>query len=108
MQKYLNKQIGQRIKELRKIKGYSQERLAEALDIATNSLSYIESGHGFMTLTTLDKMCRVLGVEPFEIFQFRRIENKEEMYGYIIKKLEFIKDNDEKLNHLYMYIKNFI
>ncbi len=104
----LNKQIGQRIKELRKIKGYSQERLAEALDIATNSLSYIESGHGFMTLTTLDKMCRVLGVEPFEIFQFRRIENKEEMYGYIIKKLEFIKDNDEKLNHLYMYIKNFI
>lgn len=104
----LNKQIGQRIKELRKIKGYSQERLAEALDIATNSLSYIESGHGFMTLTTLDKMCRVLGVEPFEIFQFRRIENKEEMYGYIIKKLEFIKDNNEKLNHLYMYIKNFI
>ncbi len=104
----LNKQIGQRIKELRKIKGYSQERLAEALDIATNSLSYIESGHGFMTLTTLDKMCRVLGVEPFEIFQFRRIENKENMYNYIKNKLEFIKDNDEKLNHLYMYIKNFI
>ena len=104
----LNKQIGQRIKELRKIKGYSQERLAEALDIATNSLSYIESGHGFMTLTTLDKMCKVLGVEPFEIFQFRRIENKEDMYNYIKNKLEFIKDNDEKLNHLYMYIKNFI
>ena len=108
MQKGLNKQIGKRIKELRSIKGYSQERLAEAIDIATNSLSYIESGHGFMTLSTLDKICRVLDVEPYEVFKFRKIENKEDMYKYIIKKLNFIKDNDEKLNHLYTYIKDFI
>ena len=104
----LNKQIGNRIRELRKLKGYSQEQLAEALDIATKSVSYIETGNGFMTLATLEKMCKVLDVEPYEIFQFKKIETKEEIYTYIQKKLDLIKDNEEKLKELYLYIKKIL
>ena len=43
----LKKNIGKRIKELRKKRGLSQERLAELVNIEQNSLSYIETGACF-------------------------------------------------------------
>ena len=108
MSKKLNIQIGKRIKELRKIRGYSQEQLAEKLDIAVNSLSCIETGNGFMTLSTLDKLSKILGVEPYEIFKFSTIESSEEMYDFILNKLNFIKNNDDKLRCVYSYFKNLV
>ena len=60
MIKDINKQLGKRIQYLRKQKGFSQEKFAEAINIATTSLSYIETGRGFMTLATLEKMTEVL------------------------------------------------
>lgn len=39
----LKKNIGRRIKELRKAKRLSQEKLAELVDIEQNTLSYIET-----------------------------------------------------------------
>ena len=41
MKSRLNKEIGKRIRYLRKQRGLSQEKLAECLNIATTSLSYI-------------------------------------------------------------------
>lgn len=46
--------IGLRIKELRKAKHLSQEKLAEMLDISQNALSYIEMGENFFTSETLE------------------------------------------------------
>lgn len=104
----LNKQIGKRVKYLRQIKGFSQEKLAEAIDIATNSLSLIETGNGFMSLSTLEKMSSVLGVEPYEIFKFNTTISQEEMYEYVKNRLEFIKGNEEKLRNAYLYFQNLI
>ena len=57
------KLLGKRIKEIRKYKGYTQEKLSELIDIETSSLSGIESGRFFPSLHVLDKMSAVLGVE---------------------------------------------
>ena len=93
---------------MRKQKGLSQEKFAEAIGIATTSLSFIETGRGFMTLPTLEKMCSVLNVEPFEIFQFTTARTNEEMFDFIIKRLEYIKDDSEKLNIVYAILKNIL
>ena len=104
----IGKKIGQRIKYLRNQKGFSQEKFAEAIGIATTSLSYIETGRGFMTLATLEKMSKILNVEPSEIFQFATPQTNEEMFNFIIKKLEFIKDNNEKLKTIYTIVKSIL
>ena len=101
-------QIGKKIQFLRKQKGYSQEKFAEAINIATTSLSYIETGRGFMTLATMQKICEVLKIEPAEIFQFISIQTKDEMYNYISEKLENIKENPQQLELAYNLFKNVI
>ena len=106
MKTEINKKLGARIKYLRVQKGFSQEKLAEAIDIATTSLSYVETGRGFMTLATLEKLARILDVELYEIFQFSTITTNEEMYDYIISKLNIIKNDDEKIKLTYELLKN--
>ena len=51
----IKKAIGKRIKEVRKSRGLSQKKLAEMVDIAQNTLSYIETGDNFFTAETLEK-----------------------------------------------------
>ncbi len=106
MKEEINKKLGNRIKYLRMQRGFSQEKLAEAIDIATTSLSYVETGRGFMTLKTLEKLAKVLDVELYEVFQFSAIQTNEEMYNYILKKLNVIKNDDEKITLTYNLIKN--
>ncbi len=105
MKSEINKQLGKRIQYLRKQKGLSQENLAEALNIATTSLSYIETGRGFMSLSTLENLAKALEVEPYEIFQQVTINSNEEMYNYLIKKLEIIKTDSQKLKLIYDLFK---
>ena len=106
MKSEINKKLGKRIQYLRQQRGLSQEKLAEAIDIATTSLSYVETGRGFMTLATLEKLAKVLDVEIYEIFQFSSIKTNTEMYEYIISRLDIIKNDDEKLKMTYNYFKN--
>lgn len=108
MKSRLNKEIGKRIRYLRKQRGLSQEKLAECLNIATTSLSYIETGRGFMTLATLENMSRVLQVEPYEIFQFSSVQTNQEMYDKIIDKLNLIKNDNEKLRTAYIVLENIL
>ena len=106
MKTEINKKLGKRIQYLRQQKGLSQEKLAEAIDIATTSLSYIETGRGFMTLATLEKMAKTLDVEIYEIFKFTTDENRDSMYKYIISKFDSIKHDEEKIKIIYNILKN--
>jgi len=62
--------LGARIKELRKIKGLSQEGLAEKVDISPNYLGRIERGKENPTLDMLLRLAEALGVELWEICDF--------------------------------------
>ena len=55
--------LGGRIKELRKLKGLSQEKLSEKRLIDPKHLSRIEVGRGFPSLDTLERLANVLNVE---------------------------------------------
>lgn len=97
MKSYIQQQLGNRIKELRKIKGLSQEVLAEQIGIATNTLSSIETGNAFMTAQTLEKILEILNITPKELFTFPESTSNEDLYSSILEKIEFIKNDNERL-----------
>ena len=51
--KNLNKSIGNRISQLRKVRGITQERLAEEIDITTKHISAVERGTSSLSLEKL-------------------------------------------------------
>lgn len=63
--------IGLRIKELRKHKGLSQEKVAEKAETSPNYLSRMERGTENPTLDMLIKISDALDVEMREIFDFK-------------------------------------
>jgi transcriptional regulator with XRE-family HTH domain len=56
--------IGQRIKRARKAKGYTQEKLAEKLDISIVYVSKIENGKTKLNLEMLFRLAHLLGADP--------------------------------------------
>lgn len=64
----------------RKEYGYSQEKLAELIDISKNHLSSIECGHNLQTIKVSTKICNVLG-GTLDYYYFGKIEqqNKEQI-----------------------------
>lgn len=57
--------IGERIRQARKNKGWSQEKLSEEIDVATAFLSRVERGHSQINLKRLAQISRALEV-PLE------------------------------------------
>lgn len=61
--------LGKRIRELRKERGWSQERLAEVSDIHENHLRRIEGGTANPSYLVLVRIARALKVPPAELFR---------------------------------------
>ncbi len=94
----IKKQLGQRIKELRKKRGLSQEKLSEKLDISQNALSFIETGENFFTSDTLEKLITALEIEPEELFTFKHLQPKNDLLNEIV---EILQNNPEKIQEVY-------
>lgn len=101
-------QLGKKIQRYRKIRGLSQEKFAELIGIATNTLSSIETGKAFMTAQTLEKITQVLCVTLSELFEFPAKKQNTDIYKQILKKLELIKHDKERLNILYKLINSLL
>jgi len=66
--KLSQKQIGQRITELRKMKGLSQEDLAKSVKISRPSLAQIELGNRSVDVLELQRLSLVLGFSLDEMY----------------------------------------
>ena len=94
--------IGLRIKELRKAKHLSQEKLAEMLDISQNALSYIETGENFFSSDTLEKLINALEIEPQELMTFAHLQSSDKLLNEIV---EMLNKNPEKIKDIYKITK---
>ena len=103
----IKKQLGTKIKRLRQNRGFTQEQLAEKLDIATRTLCGIENGENFLTAETLEKILRVLNTSSSELFAFDHLRPQEELVEEIIHDLRDIKSR-EKIENIYKLIKAII
>ena len=96
------KLLGIRIKELRKHRGLTQEKLAELIGIETGSLSAIESGRHYPSLTTVEKISSILNMEMKKFFDFNHNKPKEEKIIYIKNSLSELPE--ELINIVYTMI----
>ncbi len=62
-------QVGQRIKNLRARRGWSQERLADESGVDRSYMSGIERGVRNISILTLAKVALALGVSPSSLLQ---------------------------------------
>lgn len=66
----LSKRLGKRISSLRKLKGFTQEQLAEATDYSVEFMSLVERGINSPTVAGLERIATVLGTEVKDLFDF--------------------------------------
>ncbi len=57
------KQIGKMIKDRRKIMNMTQQELAKYCDLSHTGIGKIEMGKADVKITTLLKLCKILGLE---------------------------------------------
>ena len=97
--------LGQKVKRLRKLRGYTQEKFADMIDITPRNLNRIEAGENFVTSETLDKILVNLNVSADILFSYEYLKEKEEIladiYGYIDK----IKLNHKQLEKAHRILR---
>lgn len=64
-------EIGQKLRELRKERGFSIRSLARASGLSANAISMIERGRSSPSINTLSKMAQALGISVSDFFQLR-------------------------------------
>lgn len=66
------KAFGKNLRKLREAKGLSQHDLALKAEINKNQIGNIERGEVNTTISTVNVISEVLGVEPKELFDFNQ------------------------------------
>ena len=78
--------IGQRIRQARLAKNYTQDELSEILDVSIAFLSRVERGHSHLNLNRLTQVCELLDVSEGYILSGSS-ENSESYLEEDFKKL---------------------
>lgn len=60
--------VGKNIRKYRSYNAWSQEQLAEKIDISATFLSNIETGRSWISAKTIAKLCNVLKIDMYELF----------------------------------------
>lgn len=97
--------LGKNIKKYRKLRGLTQEKVAELIDVEVRTLSLIETGNNFVSAKTLNKLSQTLNVSPSDLLEDANCSNCERLYQDAQKALELLKENPAKLKAL-NYILN--
>lgn len=95
----LKQMIGSRIQRIRKIKGLTQDKLAENVNISPKYLSSIERGKENPTLNTLITLSESLNVDLDDFFDSIQLDDPEVSREMIISLLE--KANADQLKMIY-------
>jgi transcriptional regulator with XRE-family HTH domain len=111
-------QIGQKIKKLRELKNFTQEYMADQMDMTQPSYSKIESGETDVSYSKLEKIAKSLEIRPEDIMTFNEnmvfnvMHNKDGQNGLVINQMSndvkvlyenqisSLKSENEHLKHL--------
>lgn len=93
MKKEINVILGTRIKERRKVKGYTRENFAEKLSVSTRFLADVESGQVGVSISTLKNISVILDTPTDYLIGITELDNKNICRQNAINKIEKI---DEK------------
>ncbi len=99
------KLLGKRIKELRKRKGLTQEKLAELVNLEPASICNIENGYNYPSFQNLEKIISILNVSFINVFKFTHLNEKKELLTEINSMLNL---SPEKIQDAYKVVKALI
>ena len=102
----IKKELGKKKKKMRIERGYTQDKLAELVDISQKALSSIELGENFVSAETLDKILSAFEITAEELFATNRYKDSQELLKMINKNIAQIGDNSEKLGIIYNLTKS--
>lgn len=103
----MNKKIllGQRLRELRKRKNITQERLSELIDVDPSTISNIENGKNYPTMNNLVSIIDVLDISFTEAFDFEHKDSADNLVDEIIN---IMHKNPDSVELFYKIIKAIV
>ena len=76
----LKKLFGLRVKHYRLLSNLSQEELAERVGLSSHTISYIERGKNFISMSKLSILCSALDIKPYQLFiDITNMDNKNKI-----------------------------
>ena len=107
---YDSKEIGNKIKKKRKISGYTQEEIAEKLDIGDRiKISRIENGKQSMTANEMIKFCKLLNISLDSLINNEKLSSEDFIdisKRYIFNEQVDIEERKEVVKKLYIELAN--
>ena len=104
----IKKEIGEKIRRVRKQKGLTQEQLAEMIDISSRNLSNIELGNSFPKPETLEKFLKSMKISTQTLFSNDSIKTKSELLEGINFLVSSIKNDQKMLEKTYILLRDLI
>ena len=104
----IKKELGEKVKRLRKEQGYTQEQFAEMINISSRNVSNIEQGISFPKPETLEKIVQSLEITTDKLFIADHIKSKKELLHDIEKYVDKIKNNEKMLEIVYKILRDLI
>ena len=101
----IKKELGEKIKRIRKKRGFTQEQLAEMIDISSRNLSNIEIGASFLKAETLEKLLIALNITTEELFANNHIKDEKELLADIYTYIDTLKNKPKKLEKAYKLLR---
>lgn len=95
----LKNKFAQKLKQVRKKRGITQEKLAELVEVAPRHISFIETARSFPSCDLLERICRCLDVKCSELFDFEEEIERDELIRGITATINRL--DDEKLKYIY-------
>lgn len=90
--------LGNRIRECRKERGFSQEILAEKSGVSTNTISRIEGGQMAMSVGILQKIVKALGVDANTLLGVSTEVNETEIWvSAFSSRVQELKENEQEI-----------
>ena len=86
--------LGEKIKQLRKSKGISQEELASMLKINRNYLSRIETGKSEPTSSILKNIAEIFSIDLNSLLDITDEDKNTDKIKYIVDNCRYLHDKD--------------
>ena len=99
--------IGENIRKVRDLKGFSQHALAESIGLSQKQLSRMETNQVSPTLDTLEKICDALGITLKNLLQF----NEDLIFNNVVETQnggEFIAYNNTDVKQIESLYKQLL
>jgi transcriptional regulator with XRE-family HTH domain len=99
----LERRVIDNIKRIRKEKGISQEKLADACNTATSYIGLMEIYRNVPKLSTIERIARALGVDPLVLFQDDVSQPNREA-ELRLKKQQILDSLDRELDRIFFLV----